>query len=126
MFQFTKHYTVEEASRLLPQIRKWLDLINHCRHRIEQLEKRFNGFLEEGYDIGGDSVNQYIQMLAELRSVLLEFHKREIQIKDVERGLIDFPSLREGREIFLCWENGEETIEHWHELDAGFSGREPI
>jgi hypothetical protein len=126
MFQFKKHYTIEEARALLPQIRKWLNLLNHCRTRIEKLEKRFEGSLGDGRDIGGDSVNQYIKNLAELRAILVEFHTREIQIKDVERGLIDFPALREGREIFLCWERDEEDIEHWHELDSGFAGREPI
>ncbi|MBA4148354.1 MAG: DUF2203 domain-containing protein [Verrucomicrobia bacterium] len=126
MFQFKKHYTIEEARALLPQVRKWLELLNHCRQRIEQLEKRFEGLLAEGYDAGGDSVNQYIRTLSELRAVLVEFHTREIQVKDVERGLIDFPSLRQGREVFLCWESDDDDIEHWHELDSGFAGREPI
>ena len=126
MFKFKKHYTTDEARLLLPQIGKWLARLNHCRERIEQLEKRFEGLLAEGYDIGGDNVNEYIRTLTDLRSVLVEFHTREIQIKDVERGLIDFPSMREGREVFLCWQSGEEDIEHWHELDSGFAGREPI
>ncbi len=126
MFQFKKHYTVDEARTLIPDVRKWLQLIAHCRARSEKLEKRFEKDLATGYDIGGDSVNQYIRSLVELRVLLLEFHSREIQLKDVERGLIDFPSLREGREVFLCWELDEEDIEHWHELDSGFAGREPI
>jgi hypothetical protein len=126
MSKFTKHYTTAEARLLLPQVRKWLERLNHCRQRIELLEKRFEGSLAEGYDIGGDNVNEYIRTLTDLRSVLVEFHTREIQIKDVERGLIDFPSIREGREVFLCWQSGEDDIEHWHELDSGFAGREPI
>lgn len=126
MFQFKHHYTLEEARALLPQIRKWLDLLKHSRERAEQLEKRFEGLLAEGDDIGGDSVNQYLKSLSDLRAILIEFHRREIQIKDLERGLIDFPSLRDGREVFLCWERDEDDIEHWHELDSGFAGREPI
>ena len=55
-----------------------------------------------------------------------EFQSREIQIKDLERGLIDFPAIRGGREIFLCWEKDEEDIEYWHELDTGFAGREKL
>lgn len=125
-FQFKKHYTVEEARALLPQLEKWLQQIDHFRERLEQIEKRVDGLLKAGNDIGGDSVNEWVRTLADLQTVLAEFVQREIQIKDIERGLIDFPSLREGREVFLCWEKGEEDIEHWHDLDSGFAGREPL
>ena len=47
-------------------------------------------------------------------------------IKDVERGLVDFPSILAGREVFLCWERGEDDVEHWHDLDSGYAGREQI
>lgn len=125
-FKFKKHYTIEQARALLPRIRKWLEQADHLRHRIEQLEKRFSGLVSAGNDIGGDSVNQWVKCMADLQSVICEFEDREILIKDVERGLIDLPSLRDGREIFLCWEKDEEDIEHWHELDAGYAGREPL
>jgi hypothetical protein len=125
-FQFKKHYTIEEARALLPKIREWFQKIEHFRKRLNQLEKRVESLLKEGNDIGGDSVNQWVHCLADLQRVLTEFSTREIQIKDIERGLIDFPSLRDGREVFLCWEKGEEDIEHWHDLDSGFAGREPL
>ena len=48
------------------------------------------------------------------------------EVKDLEMGLVDFRSLREGREVYLCWRVGEETISYWHELDAGFGGRQPL
>ena len=57
---------------------------------------------------------------------LAEFQQRQIFIKDLERGLLDFPSIIGDREIFLCWEQDEESVEHWHELDSGFAGREPL
>jgi hypothetical protein len=125
-FQFKKHYTVEEARALLPQIGKWLQQIDHYRERLDQIEKRVENLLKAGNDIGGDSVNEWVRSLADLQAILSEFMRREIQIKDIERGLIDFPSLRDGREVFLCWEKGEEDIEHWHDLDSGFAGREPL
>ncbi len=53
----------------------------------------------------------------------LEFHRRQIQVKDLRRGLNKFPSYRDGREIFLCWERDEDDIEFWHDLETGFSGR---
>ena len=125
-FQFSRHYTIDEARALLPQVRKWLDQIDHLRSRIERLEKRIGMLIGEGNDIGGGSVDQSVKHLSELKGLLKEFDSRDILIKDIERGLIDFPAVRDGREVFLCWERGEEDIEHWHDLDAGFSGREPL
>ena len=61
-----------------------------------------------------------------MREVLQEFQAREIQIKDLDRGLIDFPAIIGGREVFLCWEQDEDAIEYWHDLDTGFAGREKL
>jgi hypothetical protein len=61
-----------------------------------------------------------------MQAVLLEFQQREIQIKDLERGLLDFPAIIGGKEVFLCWEQDEEDIEYWHDLDAGYAGREHL
>jgi hypothetical protein len=102
---------------LLPKIRKWFSQIDHHRDRIEKLEKRINALLNSGNDVGGDSVNEWVRCLADLKVALGEFETRESLVKDLERGLIDIPALRDGREIFLCWERGEQDIEHWHELD---------
>jgi hypothetical protein len=82
--------------------------------------------MEPGRDVGGDLVNSWVRSLAEIKSSLLEFHRREIQIKDLDRGLIDFPAIIGGREVFLCWEQEDEDIEFWHDLDAGYAGRERI
>ena len=71
-------------------------------------------------------VNNLIKTLTELRGLFLEFQQREIQIKDLPRGLIDFPAIIGGKEVFLCWERDEQDIEFWHELDSGYAGREPI
>lgn len=125
-FQFRKHYTVDEARALLPTINGWLERLEHHRERILTLEKRLASLLAQGSDLGGDTVNEWIRGLSEMKVLLCFFAEREIQIKDLERGLIDFPALRDGREVFLCWEKGEEDIEHWHELDAGYAGREPL
>jgi hypothetical protein len=57
---------------------------------------------------------------------LQEFRRRQIQVKDLRRGLLDFPALRDGREVFLCWEKDEEDIEFWHDLETGYGGRERL
>ena len=82
--------------------------------------------MEPGRDLGGETVNAWVRMMAELREVFMEFHRREIQIKDVERGLVDFPAFVGGKEVFLCWEQDEDDVEFWHDLDTGYAGREPL
>ena len=126
MSQFKKHYTLEEARALLPQIREWFALLDQAQEEMEGIEKRLASLTEEGRDLGGETVDRWAKTLAKLRCLLHEFQSREIQVKDLQRGLIDFPALREGREVFLCWEKDEEDIENWHDIDTGYSGREPL
>ncbi len=123
-YQFQKHYTREEARALLPQIRQWLGRLDELRKELERLEKRLASL--GGNDLGGDTVNQWIRHLADMQEILAEFHRREIIIKDLERGLIDFPAIISGREVFLCWESDEEDVEFWHDLESGYGGRERL
>jgi len=124
--RFHKHYTVEEARALLPQVRGWLADIQQLRRQLKQVDERITQMIATGADAGGESVTKQIRLLARLKDVLDEFERREIQIKDVERGLIDFPAIVAGREVFLCWEQDEDDIEFWHDLDTGYAGRERL
>jgi len=123
---FSKHYTLADARALLPRLRQWLDELSLLQVRVKTLDKRVGALVAGGRDAGGAAVNQLARTLAECKMILRRFRVREIQIKDLNRGLIDFPSMREGREIFLCWEKDEEDIEYWHDLDSGYAGREPL
>jgi hypothetical protein len=125
-YRFQRHYTRDEARGLLGQVREWLGRIVQLRGDAEKLEERLSGLMAPGCDLGGASVNAWVRLLAELDGVLREFHRREIQIKDLDRGLVDFPAIIGGKEVFLCWEQDEEDIEFWHELDAGYAGRERL
>jgi len=124
--QFKKHYTLDEARALLPQVRLWLAELNRARQHSNRHDDRAAPQLAAGADLGGPAVNHWLQNLARMQRLLLEFHGRDIQVKDLERGLIDFPAVIGGREVFLCWEQDEEDIEYWHELDAGYAGRERL
>jgi hypothetical protein len=124
--RFRQHYTRDEARALLPQIRVWLGQLNQQRALSEKLDRRLGQLVHAGHDAGGDTVNRLIKALAVMKGVLQEFQKREIQIKDLERGLVDFPALIGGREVFLCWEQDEDDIEFWHDLETGFAGRERL
>ncbi len=124
--RFARHYTRDEARALLPQIRLWLERLNGLRRDLERFDKRLTGLVEQGNDIGGETVNHWIRALAGMQEVLVEFQQREIFIKDIERGLIDFPAIIGDREVFLCWELDDEDIEFWHDLETGFGGRERL
>jgi hypothetical protein len=124
--QFSKHYTRDEATGLLPQVRGWLSRLRELSGELERSDKRLGSLMSHGDDVGGDLVNRWVRTLAEMQEVLGEFKTREIQIKDLDRGLVDFPAIIGGREVFLCWEQDEEVVEFWHDLDAGYGGRERI
>ena len=125
-YRFQKHYTREEAAALLPQIRGWLVRLNRLSENLEKLDQRLSGLVGQGNDIGGETVNNWIRTLAEMQEILAEFQSRQIFIKDLSRGLIDFPAIIAGREVFLCWESDEESIEFWHDLETGYGGRERL
>jgi hypothetical protein len=125
-YRFEKHYTRQEARDLLPQIRQWLKVLLKLTKELQKSELHLRDLRKDGSDLGGDWVNKWVRTIAEIKTVLLEFYSREIQIKDLERGLVDFPAFIDGNEVFLCWEEGEADIEFWHPLDAGFAGRERI
>lgn len=125
-WQYTKHYTREEARALLPRIRTWLQQLAQGRQQLAQQEQQMTGLLAKGCDLGGTVVNRWVNTLADIKDVLEEFQSRQIEIKDLDRGLIDFPAFIGGKEVFLCWEKDEEDIEFWHDLSSGYAGRERI
>lgn len=125
-YQFQKHYSRDEARALLPQVRDWLKRLSQLREQFGKCDGRITSLLASGHDIGGESANSWVRLLCQIKTVLNEFRKREIQVKDLDRGLIDFPAIIGGREVFLCWEQDEEDIEFWHDLDTGYAGRERL
>jgi hypothetical protein len=124
--RFDKHYTRDEVRALLPQIRQWLEKLNRLRQDLDRFDKRLSGLTGQGNDLGGETVNSWIRVLADMQGILAEFQRRRIFIKDLSRGLVDFPAIIGGREAFLCWEQEEDDIEFWHDLDTGFGGRERL
>ena len=125
-WRYKKHYTLDEARALLPKVRKWLERLNKLRAELQEQEQRLEGMMTGGADVGGKLVNAWIRNLVDIRELLVEFHRRQIEIKDLARGLLDFPAIISGKEVFLCWEQDEEDIEFWHDLDSGYAGREKL
>ena len=121
-----RHYTLEEARAKLPWVVARLAALRDARERLTDLPAR--AALAEGSATngGGQRGKQVGEAFVELQNGVAEFDREGIVLRDLDRGLIDFPSIRDGQEVYLCWIDGEADIGFWHELDAGFAGRQPI
>ena len=124
-----KVFTVQEANALLPDVRKIVGKIQRAHRKLSHYRgdaKKASEAAERG---GGGFVNgvAYASDLLALTAELSELEDLGVQLKDFERGLVDFPSLRDGRVVLLCWQLGEgDELEWWHDVDAGFAGRTPL
>jgi hypothetical protein len=124
--EHTRHYTLEEATALLPAVADLLVRMRAARDRLGDAEARA-ALAAAGQGNGGGEPGKVVsEGFLVLRESMLELRSREIVLRDLDRGLVDFPALREGREIYLCWEEGEPGIGFWHDPDAGFAGRRPL
>jgi hypothetical protein len=121
-----RHYSLEEASALLPWVAEKLVRLRSARDRLGDVDARA-ALAATGQANGGGHAGKVVsEGFLELREGMLELREREIVLRDLDRGLIDFPSLRGEQEVYLCWEEGEAEIGFWHEPEAGFAGRRPL
>jgi hypothetical protein len=124
-----KLFTVEEANALLPSVRNIVANIRQFHKDLGKYRNDAKNAAEAAEHGGGGVPNglQYAQIVTSLTSEMAELDNLGVQLKDFERGLIDFPSLRDGRVVLLCWQLGEgDELEWWHDVDAGFAGRTPL
>ena len=127
-------FTLDEANALVPWLEETFQRLARGRQEHLALQERLTELLRrrEGDEPPGNNdelteVREDVDRLArQIEDGVEEILDRGIIVRDVERGLVDFPSPREGREVFLCWIGGEERIEYWHETDRGFSHRQPL
>ena len=121
-----RHYTLDEATAQLPWVTEKLADLRRARERLSDREARqalAKGALHNG---GGRPGKQVGEAFLDLQAGVAALNEREIVLRDLDRGLIDFPAIREGREVYLCWIDGEPDIGFWHELDAGYAGRQSL
>ena len=124
-----KLFTIQEANALLPSVRAILARIQRAHRNLAQYRDEARKAAEAAEQGGGgiDEGFAYALVLTEMTSHMSELDTLGVQLKDFERGLIDFPSLRDGRVVLLCWQMGEgDELEWWHDVDAGFAGRTPL
>jgi hypothetical protein len=124
--QHERHYSLDEANAALAAVAQLLERLRSARQRLSDSEAR-EALSEAGPTNGGGEPGRTVsEAFLALRDGLVELREREVVLRDLERGLVDFPAIRDGREIYLCWEEGEEEIAFWHEPDTGFAGRKPL
>lgn len=124
-----KLFTVEEANSLLPSVRPIVQKIQRAHRRLETFQTAAKHAAEGAEHGGGGLANggRYAHLLVDLSVGAGELEILGIQLKDYGHGLIDFPSIREGRVVLLCWKADEgDCIEWWHDVEAGFAGRQPL
>lgn len=121
-----RHFTRQEANALLPRLKEVLLQLRSSKDELTDAEAhealsdaaRGNGGGEEGQQVG--------VAFLEVRRLLGAIEESGIVLRDIDRGLVDFPAMIDGREVYLCWELGEDEVAHWHDLDSGYRGREAL
>jgi len=120
-------FTIDEANALLPTVRKLLQKLDSERARLSRLSPGARAAAAVASDGGGTpGGHEYAVVLVAFVEAMQEIGGLGIEIKDFERGLCDFPHMRDGRVVYLCWLKGEDAIEWWHDIEAGFAGRQPL
>jgi hypothetical protein len=121
-----RHFTREQANALLPRLNELLSQLRESKDELTDTEAHealsdaapTNGGGEEGKRVG--------VAFLEVRRLLEAIEQSGIVLRDIDRGLVDFPAVIDGREVYLCWELGEDEVAYWHDLDGGYGGREPL
>ena len=130
-----KTFTLDEAQSLLPVLESLLKRAIECKTSAEQAESDISELAQRIYLAGGMrvDVSKVAKIRAEaethlqcVRESVAEMDSIGVQVKDLESGLLDFPCRLDDEVVLLCWRMGETTIEHWHTMESGFKGRQPV
>ena len=121
-----RHYTIDQANAALSWVGERIERLRAAREGLGDKEARA-ALSEATPGNGGGQPGRVVSAaFLELRDALYELQAVEVVLRDLERGLVDFPALRDDHEVYLCWEEGESEIGYWHEIDAGFAGRQAL
>lgn len=131
------YFTVEMANQALPLVRsivsdivKQFQEVNDRKARITRIRESRAAAGRPVHPMYDDELRQIEDELetdiGRLQEFIEELSRIGVELKDVNRGLVDFPAIRNDREVYLCWHLGEDEVGFWHELDAGFRGRQPL
>lgn len=119
-------FTVQEANELIPFLSNKLQELRLAHGKLELWSEDAPTQQEVVLAGGMLADHQYVALLTRFQSLVEEICDEGCHLKDLQSGLIDFPTLWEGREVYLCWKLGEPEVGHWHEVEAGFAGRQSL
>jgi hypothetical protein len=121
-----RHYTLAEATDELPWVVEQLVDMREARESLtdEDVREALSAGIPGN---GGGGPGKHLgEAFNRLQAAIAGLQDREIVLRDLDRGLIDFPAIRDEQEVYLCWVEGEDEIAYWHDLDAGFAGRQEL
>ena len=121
-------FTLDEANALIPWLAEKFQNLNLVRQEYVSIQERMNDpRINSGNEIEVSGLKSTSDQLArQLEEGVEEILDQGIIVRDMSLGLVDFPSLRDNRDIYLCWIGGEVRVDYWHEVNQGFSHRQPI
>lgn len=122
-----RYFTLQEANQTLTAIRPLVDEIQAIRQEILARQPEVWPVVERSAGNGGSlAASKLVQEFERLDRLVHQIQETGAVFKDINLGLLDFPAMREGHEVYLCWKYGEEAIAFWHEIEAGYAGRQPV
>jgi hypothetical protein len=128
-----EHYTRAEAEALLPRLEGMLRELQLLRDELAEQEEQYTALrtrvLSNGHNMQSNAQRVRMAIATLTAQITQRIHaiaELGVIVKDLEAGLVDFPAMRGGREVYLCWRLGEDHIGWWHEVDSGFAGRQPL
>ena len=120
-------FTREEANRMLPRLRPLLEDLRDEWGRIKSLNSEIQKVREKAmFDAYNPHGVEYVESVTHLTSVIGQIRGMGVLVKDLDKGLCDFPYMKEDRVVYLCWHLGEDSVEYWHPTETGFGGRERL
>jgi hypothetical protein len=128
-----RYFSLEEANGLLPVLREMMTRIQDKKRTLDSYQEQLLAMVQRAAGNGraqepeANRLRQTAEQITdEINGLIDDVQALGCEVKDVDVGLVDFRTIRDGREVYLCWRLGEETIAFWHDLDVGFAGRQPL
>jgi hypothetical protein len=128
-----RQFTVEEANALIPLLTPILEDLRQVHHRMWEAVSEVRTFEQRAASNGHGENSRIFEPAFDVSKIQAELEQRlrylrgiGVVLKDIEHGILDFPTRMHGREVYLCWQVGEERVAYWHDIETGFAGRQPL
>jgi hypothetical protein len=128
-----RYFTIDQANRLLPELVPLLEQLRALKRQMDQLGSALAQRQEKARSNGHNRAAELADLAAQIEELVNETNDRVaritalgVELKDIELGLVDFPSLHNNRRVYLCWKLGEPSVQFWHRIEDGYAGRRPI